>query len=153
MGPNPAAQVRFVNFLSSVTAPGVFHHEFALLEMIAELSNSHRAGIRYSAISVDLQDQPHYRAPCGILIRVSLDCADDLLVVKTLAVRAAYRPPKLPDFGTSLAFESLHTTMLHVSSCTAVAEQKIQHLTWGRGEISRVNCFAAAMFFCRNRGL
>src|SRR3981189_3444183 len=49
----------------------------------------------------------------GFLIKVSLDGADNLFVVKTLAVRAGYRPPKLPDFGTSLAIESLHTTILH----------------------------------------
>lgn len=64
------------------------------------------------------------RCEDSVLHGPTLDCADDLLVVKTHAVRAAYRPPKLPDLGISLAFESLHTTMLHVSSCTAVAEQK-----------------------------
>src|ERR1700724_2501760 len=100
MGANPAAQVRFVNFLGSVTAPGVFPREFAVLEMIAELSNGHRAGIRGSAIGVDFQDQPHYGAPRGILIRVSLDCADDLFVGKALAVSAGYRPSKLPDCRT-----------------------------------------------------
>lgn len=115
VGTNAAAQVRFVNFLGSVTAPGVFPREFALLEMIAELSNGHRAGIRCSDIGVDFRDQPHYGAPRGILIRVSLDSADDLLVVKALAVRAGYRPAKLLDFGTSLPIESLHTTMLHTS--------------------------------------
>jgi len=36
-------------------------------------------------------------------------------VVKALAVRTGYRPAKLPDFGTSLAIESLHTAMLHMS--------------------------------------
>jgi hypothetical protein len=73
---NPAAQVRFVNSLGSVTAPGVLPREFALLEMIAELSNGHWAGIPCSAIGVDFRNQPYYRAPRGILIRVSLDCAD-----------------------------------------------------------------------------
>ena len=73
MGTNPTAQVCFVNYLCSVTAPGVFPREFALLEMIAELSNGHRAGIRCSGIGVDFQDQPHYGAPRGILIRVSFD--------------------------------------------------------------------------------
>jgi len=63
---------------------------FALLEMIAELSDGHRGGIRCSAIAVDFQNQPHYGATRGILIRVSLDCADDLFVVNTLAVRAGY---------------------------------------------------------------
>jgi hypothetical protein len=46
MGTNPAAQVRFANYLGSVTAPGVFPREFALLEVIAELSNGHCAEIR-----------------------------------------------------------------------------------------------------------
>jgi hypothetical protein len=113
MRTNPAAQVRFVDYLCSVTAPGVFPREFALLEVIAELSNGHRAGIRCSGIGVDFQDQPHYGAPRGSLIKVSLDCADNLFVVKTVAVWAGYRPPKLPDFGTSLAIESFHTTILH----------------------------------------
>jgi hypothetical protein len=35
------------NYLGSVTAPSVFPHEFALLEMIAELSNGHRAGTHW----------------------------------------------------------------------------------------------------------
>src|SRR5215471_16005587 len=110
--------------------------------MIAELSHSHRAGIRCSAIIIDLQDQRHYRAPCRILIRVSLDGADDLLVVKTLPVRAAYRPPKLPDFGTSLAFESLHTTMLHMSPpAPLLRSRKIyRHPMRVRGENGGVNC-------------
>jgi hypothetical protein len=73
LGTNPAAQVRFVNLLGSVTAPRVFLPEFALLEMIAELSNSHRAGVRCSAIGVDFRNQPHYGATRGILIRVLLD--------------------------------------------------------------------------------
>src|SRR6266478_4088881 len=66
-------------------------------------------------MGVDFRDQPYHGAPRGILIRVSFDRADNLFVVKTLALRAGYRPAKLPDFGTSLTIESLHTTMLHMS--------------------------------------
>ena len=130
VGTNPASQVRPVDFLGRVTAPRVFLCEFALLEMITELSNGHCAGIRCSAIGVDFQDQPRYGAPRGILIRVSLDCADNLFVVKTLAVTASYRPSKLPDFRTSLAVEPLSLSIqpscirLLLSSCAAVAEQK-----------------------------
>jgi hypothetical protein len=105
------------------------------------------------------RNQPYYRAPRGSLIGVSLDCADNPYVVKMLAVRAGYRPPKLPDFGTSLAIESLLQPycirlLLH-RGCGA--ERIFRHSDNGRlseGEISRVNCFAvkAALFLARPDG-
>ena len=77
-------------------------------------------------IGVDFREQPDDGVPHSSLIPVLLDGADNLFVVKTLALRAGYRSAKLPDFGTSLTIESLHTTMLHMSPppAPAVAEQK-----------------------------
>jgi len=157
MRTNPAAQVRFVDYLCSVTAPGVFPREFALLEVIAELSNGHRTGSRCSGIGVDFQDQPHYGAPRGSLIKVSLDCADNLFVVKTLAVRAVTDHRNCQTSGPRLRL-SLSTQpycirfLLH-RRCGA--KRIFRHSDNGRlseGEISQVNCFAAATLFrCTTR--
>jgi hypothetical protein len=81
--------------------------------MITELSNGHCAGIRWSAIGVEFWDQPHYGAPHSFFIRILLDCADNLLVVKTLAVKPGLRLAKLPDIRAFLATVSLHTSALH----------------------------------------
>jgi hypothetical protein len=53
-----------------MTAPGVFLGEFALLEMITELSNRNWARVRWSDIGVDFREQPDYAAPHSSLIRV-----------------------------------------------------------------------------------
>jgi hypothetical protein len=53
MGKNPPGKISLVDFLGRVTAPRVFLCEFALLEVITELSNGHCAGIRWSAIGVE----------------------------------------------------------------------------------------------------
>jgi hypothetical protein len=74
-----------------------------------------RTPIRWPAIGVELCDQPHYGASRGIFIRVWLDCADNFLVVKTLAVKPGLRPAKLPDIRAFFASVSLHTSTLHPS--------------------------------------
>jgi hypothetical protein len=43
-----------------------------------------------------------------------LDCADNFLVVKTLAVKSGLRPAKLPDIRTFFATVSLHTFALNL---------------------------------------
>ena len=53
MRANAASQVRLIDFLRRMTAPRVFLYEFALFEVITELSNGHCAGIRWSAIGVE----------------------------------------------------------------------------------------------------
>src|SRR5260370_2719932 len=111
---NPASQVRLIDFLARVTAPSVFLWEFALLEVITKLSNGHCAGIRWSAIGAEFRDQPHYGAPRSIFIRILLDCADNFLVVKTLAVKSGLRPAKLPDIRAFFAPISLHTSAFHL---------------------------------------
>jgi hypothetical protein len=112
--------------------------------MIAELSNGHRAGIHWPDAGVDFRETPDYGAPHSGLIRVLLDGADNLLVVKTFAARTDLGPAKLPDLRTTFAIESLHTTMLHLSP-PAAAEQKNLQVWEQLVEISRVNCLAAAM--------
>ena len=62
-----------------------------MLEVIAELSNGH----------------------CTTFIRVLLDCTDDFLSVKTLAVKPGLRPAKLPGIRAFFATVSLHTSALH----------------------------------------
>jgi hypothetical protein len=114
MGANPAAQVRFVNYLGSVTAPGVFPREFALLEMITELSNGHCAGIRCSGMGDDFRDQPYHGAPRGLLIRVSVDRADNLFVANALSILSSLRPTKLPHLRAMLPSFSLQTPLLHI---------------------------------------
>ncbi|HXO33943.1 MAG TPA: hypothetical protein VN901_16455, partial [Candidatus Acidoferrales bacterium] len=59
---------------------------------------------------VEFSDQPHDGVPRSILIRVLLDCADNFLVVKTLAVKPGLRPAKLPDIRAFIAIVSLHTS-------------------------------------------
>jgi len=72
-----------------------------------------------------ISDQSHYGSPRSILVRVLLDCADDLLVVETLAVKANLRPAKLPDIRASFPPFWFPTTTLHLeSSGTDVAERK-----------------------------
>jgi hypothetical protein len=75
----------------------------------------------------DFREQPDHGAPHSS-IRVLLDCADNLLVVKTFAAWTDLGPAKLPDLGTTFAAEQKNLQ---------VCEQLV--------EISRVNCFAAAM--------
>jgi len=87
--------------------------EFALREMITELSYRHCTGIHWPG-TVLISDQSHYGSPRSILVRVLLDCADDLLVVETLAVKANLRPAKLPDIRASFATVSFHTSTLHL---------------------------------------
>ena len=144
---NPAAQVRFVNFLGSVTAPRVFLPEFALLEMIAELSNSHRAGVRCSAIGVDFRNQHHYGATRGILIRVSLDCADNLFVVTRLPSGPVtdHRNCQTsgPRLRLSLSMQPCCIHLLLYRSCGA--ERIFRH--GDEDEVSQVNCFAGATLF------
>jgi hypothetical protein len=55
---------------------GVVVRQFALREVITELSNGQDTGVRWSAIGVEFGDQPHYGAPRSIFIRVLLDCAN-----------------------------------------------------------------------------
>jgi hypothetical protein len=83
--------------------------------MITELSNRHYPRICWSAIGIDFREQPDYCAPRSRLIRVMLDGANNLLVVKTFASRIDLGPAKLPDFWTSFAIESFHTSVLHLS--------------------------------------
>ena len=93
--------------------------------MITELSYCHCTGIQWPGTGNDFRDQPHYDLPRNILVRVLLNGADDLLMVKTLAVRANLGPAKLPDIRAS--FASFVVSDIHVaslSSCVAVAEQK-----------------------------
>jgi hypothetical protein len=45
--------------------------------------------------------------------RPMLDCPGDLLVVKTLALKAGLGPAKLPDIRTSFAIVSFQTPVLH----------------------------------------
>jgi hypothetical protein len=150
MRTNPAAQVRLIDFLCGMTAPSVVLRKFALLEVITELSNGQDTGIRWSAIGVEFRDQPHYGAPRSIFIRVLLDCADNLLVVKTLAVKPGLRPAKLPDVRAFFATVSLHTSTLHPSllrrRCGVEEYSGTEPKGRGAGETGRVNCFAAAKF-------
>jgi hypothetical protein len=111
-----------------MTAPSVFLGEFALLEMITELSNRKlREG---SLVGVDFREQPDYGAPHSSLIRVLFEGANNLLVVNTFATRIDFGPAKLPDFGTSLAIDSFHTPMSHLSpparSCGAEESSGIE---------------------------
>jgi hypothetical protein len=71
--------------------------------MITELSYRHWVGIHWPGTGVDFRDQSPYGSPRSILVRVLLDGADDLLMMKTLAVKANLGPAKLPDLGTSFA--------------------------------------------------
>jgi len=90
------------------------------------------------------------RAPRSILIRVLLDRADDLLVVKTLAVRAGLGPAELPDIRALFATVSLlHPRCIFVLLHRRLRSRRIfrhggRMAGWGRDEMSRVNCFAAA---------
>jgi len=85
-----------------------FNCKFALLEMITELSSVivsefvRRGGVNF-------RNQPCYGVPRSALIWVLLDCANDLLVVKTLAVRAGLGPAKLPRTPTPASVTSRPT--------------------------------------------
>jgi len=61
-----------------------------------------------------LISETYYGSPRSILIRVLLDSADNLLAVKTLAVRAGLGPAKLPDIRAFFATVSLHTSAFHL---------------------------------------
>jgi hypothetical protein len=96
--------------------------------MITELSNRKlREG---SLVGVDFREQPDYGAPHSSLIRVLFEGANNLLVVNTFATRIDFGPAKLPDFGTSLAIDSFHTPMSHLSpparSCGAEESSGIE---------------------------
>jgi len=64
---------------------------------------------------VSSEAKPTYGAPRSIFIRVLLDCADNFLVVKTLAAKPGLRPEKLLDVRAFFAIVSLHTSTLHPS--------------------------------------
>lgn len=67
----------------------------------------------------------------------------NLLVVKTFAFS------KLPDFRTSFAIESFHTSVLHLSllhrRCGAAESSGIDANGVSESVSCRVNCFAAAI--------
>jgi len=89
--------------------------------VITELSNSHCAGIGWSAIGVEFRDQPRYGATRSIFVRILLDRADNFLVVETLAVKPGLRPGKRQTSGPSLRlFRCIHPRCI-LSSCAAVA--------------------------------
>ncbi len=58
-------QVRFVDFLRSVTAPGVLLCKFTLLEMIAKLRDRNRAGANPDLSRIKLCQQQGHRATAG----------------------------------------------------------------------------------------
>src|SRR5216683_3154325 len=82
--------------------------------MITELTYCHSIGIHEPVIGVDFRNQPHDGTPRCMFIRVLLDCADNFLVVKTLAVKTGLRPSKLPDIRAFFATISLHTSAFHL---------------------------------------
>jgi hypothetical protein len=100
---------------------GVVVRQFALREVITELSNGQDTGVRWSAIGVEFGDQPHYGAPRSIFIRVLLDCADNCLVVKTLDVKPGFDQRNWQTSGPSLRlFRCIHPRCI-LASCAAVA--------------------------------
>jgi len=133
--PNPAGQVRLVDFLRRVTAPRIVLCEFALREMITELSYRHCAGIHWPGTGVDFRDQSHYYSPRSILVRVLLNGADDLLMVKTHAVKANLGPAKLPDIRASFASLSFQTSTLHLCPPAPPLRSRriFGYCGWGRG--------------------
>ena len=84
----------------------------------------------------------HYGAPRSIFIRVLLDCADNFLVVRTLAVKSGLRPAKRPDTRAFFATVSLHTSTLHPSllrrGCGAEESSGTEPKGGGRNESSEL---------------
>src|ERR1700687_5155896 len=81
--------------------------------MITELTYCQCIGMHEPVIGVDFRNQPNDGTPRCMFIRILLDCADNFLVVKTLAVKPGLRPSKLPDIRAFFATVSLHTSALH----------------------------------------
>ena len=85
----------------------------------------------------------HYGAPRSIFIRVLLDCADNFLVVRTLAVKPGLRPAKRPDIRAFFGTVSLHTSTLHPSllcrRCGVEEYSGTEPKGGGAGETGRVN--------------
>lgn len=125
MWANPARQVRLIDFLRRVATPSVLLRQFALLEVIAELSNGHGPRVRWSVTLVQLQDQSCNRQARIAFISVLLDSADNLLVVQTLAPRVSLRPTKLPDRRAPLTTDSFQTSALHF--CPPVRRCRQEH--------------------------
>lgn len=96
----------------SVPVPSEPHHHLHLAIELKQQFTRVRSG--YSSVPrLTTRDQAHYGEPRSIFIRILLDCADDSLVVETLAVKSGLRRAKLPDIRVFFATVSLHTSALH----------------------------------------
>src|SRR6266576_2850129 len=113
MGNNPSLQIGMIGPFSRITAPSIVARQFALLEMIAELSDSHCVRTYSPIARIDFRDEANDCAAGSIFRGILLHRSDNSLTVDSSAFRTLFRPPKLPDIRTLFANLSDQTSTLH----------------------------------------
>ena len=113
MGNNPSLQTGMIGPFSRITAPSIVARQFALLEMIAELSDGHCVTTHSPIARIDFRDEANNRAAGSIFRGILLHRSDNSLTVDSSAFRTPFRPSKMPDIRTLFAILSDQTSTLH----------------------------------------